>query len=165
MDDSAPTHERRKLVKTYRYVLPKKTDGGCWSMQADLLQKIMKIWSFYLKGYFWKGSLYLSIKYILILSDLNGWFFLLKKMFCFVLLVLLLQLSLFFHFLFVFWNIILFGVFVCLFVLDFCFFEFWFLFLWFCYWVICCDFLSISSLIFCFSCPLCSCCISISFSL
>ena len=24
MDDNAPTHERRKLVKTYKYVLPRK---------------------------------------------------------------------------------------------------------------------------------------------
>ena len=39
MDDSVPTHERRKLVKTYTKYAPSKKDYGCLSMQGDLLQK------------------------------------------------------------------------------------------------------------------------------
>ena len=35
MDDSAPTHERRKLVKTYKIVLPQKQTGP----------KMIKRWS------------------------------------------------------------------------------------------------------------------------
>ena len=39
IDDNAPTHERRKLAKTYKKSAPSKTDCGCYSMRGDLYEK------------------------------------------------------------------------------------------------------------------------------
>ena len=41
MDDSAPTHEGRKLVKTYKNVLPQKQTVVADIMPGDLLQKMI----------------------------------------------------------------------------------------------------------------------------
>ena len=38
MDDSAPTHERRKLVKTYKNVLPQKQTVAAEVCGRDLLR-------------------------------------------------------------------------------------------------------------------------------
>ena len=38
MEDTAPTHERRKLVKTYQNVLPRKWIAVAEVYRGDLLQ-------------------------------------------------------------------------------------------------------------------------------
>ena len=44
MDDSAPTHERRKLIKTYRYMLKKQTVVVEVSREETTLENVIK-WS------------------------------------------------------------------------------------------------------------------------
>ena len=39
MDDTATTHKRKKLIKTYKKSRPSKTDCGCWGIQCDLFKK------------------------------------------------------------------------------------------------------------------------------
>ena len=45
MDDCAQTHKRRKLVKTYKIVLPRNRLWLLKYIWGDLLKKMTKIWS------------------------------------------------------------------------------------------------------------------------
>ena len=45
MDDSAPTHERRKLYNSYKMCSQQEMDCCCWCMRGDWLPKYIKPWS------------------------------------------------------------------------------------------------------------------------